>query len=80
VFRAVPRNCSTKLATELSQTVFAAGHPIRSVRETGDRSQVRFDGVSTEISYLLLERGAGQVRESRPTVVALGLKLVGESR
>jgi len=57
---------SSALSTELSKTVarnlsvslssFAAGHRIRSVPELDDRSQVRFDGVSGEISYRFLER------------------------
>jgi hypothetical protein len=57
---------SSALSTELSRTVarnlsitvssFAAGHRIRSVPELDDRSQVRFDAVSTEISYRFLER------------------------
>jgi hypothetical protein len=57
---------SSALSTELSKTVarnfsvslssFAAGHRIRSVPEFDDRSQVRFDGVSGEISYRFLER------------------------
>ncbi len=57
---------SPTLKTQVSRTIapnlalafspFVTGHRIRSVPDLGDRSSVRFDGFSGEVSYRFLER------------------------